>query len=479
MKKMKLIYSIFIIMAMAVLLVCCGCSRNETGAAAPEGVSATAANRGEAQVSDHDDGSGTVSNHGTFDTMAEIRIEADGVPGEEYIEAEASAVWTGCELTDEPVTIKLRGNSSKESDKKSYTIKFEDELAFMGMDAGKKWALNGNPFDKSLLRLAVGFDYAQAIGIDYTPETRLCKVWLNDRYMGVYTAVEPIEAGEGKVEIDPDSGDFLLERNNGREEDDVMYIRSSAGLRFEMNEPEEPTEEQIRTCSKLLKKAERAIFACDHKEYEKYIDVESFVNFYIFNEVIKDVDFGEYSTRYYFKDGILYAGPPWDLDLSQGNVSAEKGEGKYTLYNNGIGTGDESGDSTHGLWCDVSDYYYWLCQDKWFMKQVDKRWKEVSATTENLAEGNKLGDSLIDRYMAAHGDELAGNYKQGGYVSSSDTSADGVSGSSIPDGRGNAWIIDQPDSRSEYQHPAADYEGNVQMLRQWLADRKDYLDGIF
>lgn len=457
MKKTKFICSIFIIMIFAAVMLLCGCSRQETGAAAPDPA-------GTAELT-----------HGTFSPMAELRIETDESPGDEYAEAQVSASWTGCQLTEETIQIKLRGNSSKESDKKSYTIKFEEEQSFMGMDPAKKWALNGNPYDKSLLRLAVGFDYAQAIGIAYTPETRLCKVWLNDTYMGVYTAIEPIEAGEGRVEIDPDNGEFLLERNDGREEDDVTYIISSAGLRFELNEPEEATDEQLKACGTLLKKAENAIATSDHREYEKYIDVDSFVNFYIFNEVIKDVDFGAYSTRYYFKDGIMYAGPPWDLDLSQGNVAESKGEGKYTLYNNGQGTGDESGDSTRGLWCDSDDYYYWLCQDKWFMKQVKKRWKEVRATTENLASANKLGDSLIDRYMAAHGADLAGNYAQAGYVSGSSTERNTLSS----DGRSNAWTIDTPDSTSENQHPAADYEGNVQLLKNWLTDRVEYLDGQF
>ena len=140
----------------------------------------------------------------------------------------------------------------------------------LGMEPGKKWALVSDPFDKTLLRPAVGFSYAQALGIEYTPDFRLCKVWLNDEYMGVYTAMEPVEAGEGRVEIKVAEGDltadagegsgqydFLLERNLGRFEDDKMYIDSSLGMRFEFNEPEEPGAEQVEQCGRFWRLLKR------------------------------------------------------------------------------------------------------------------------------------------------------------------------------------------------------------------------------
>lgn len=386
-----------------------------------------------------------------FSETADIYITADGEPGDEYIGAEVMAGWGDAELTV-PAEIKLRGNSSRESDKKAYTIKFETDQTLFGMDAGRKWALVSDPFDKSLLRPAVGFVYAQMLGLSYTPEIRICNVWLNDRYMGVYTAMEPIEAGEGRVEIDPDNGDFLLERNKERYEDGQYYIDSPSGIRFEFNEPEEPSKQQTEECYELLGTVEEAVFSGDHHEYEKYIDVDSFVDFYIFHEMIKDIDFGEYSTRYYFKDGLLYAGPPWDLDLTQGNVSVEKEEFKYAEYNNAEGAGDESGDSARGMWAAYGDYYYWLCRDPWFRERTAQRWKAVRPVTENLAEANELGESVLDRYLNAHGDSLKANFIEAG------------------------WSVSEPENPAEWQDPADTYIGNVEMLKEWLIKRATYLD---
>lgn len=391
--------------------------------------------------------------------MPEINIACSEVPGEEYIDANITASWFGEDGVEDSLNmqaeIKLRGNSSKEASKKAYNVKFEDEQEFLGMDAGKKWCFVSNPFDKSLIRPALAFSYAGAIGIEGTPEMRLCKVWLNDEVMGVYTITEPVESGDGRVNIDPENGDFLLERNLDRIEDDKVYIESYQGFRFEMNEPEEPDASAYEQCEALLKEAETAIASSDHSKYKKLIDVDSFVNFYIFNELIKDIDFGEYSTRYYFKDGIMHAGPPWDLDMSMGNISAQKDEDKYAIYfTNNVDEKPDPEDfygSAEGEWANTADYYYWLCMDPWFMDKVSKRWEEVRDITLNLADDNDLGTNLIDRYLSAYSNELEEDFDR--Y-------------------KGELHV-------SEWQNPADTYSENVEMLRQWILNRIEYLDIIF
>jgi len=391
--------------------------------------------------------------------MAEIEITCDEAPGEEYIDAKVTASLVEDDgeksILGSQAEIKLRGNSSKEAVKKAYNVKFEEELSFLGMDPGKKWCLVSDPFDKSLLRPALGFAYAKAIGIEGTPEACLSKVYLNEEYMGVYTVTEPVECGTGRVEIDPENGDFLLERNYDRIEEDKAYIESYEGFRFEINEPEEPNEEALRQCGLLLQEAEEAIVSGEHGKYSKKIDVDSFVDFYIFNELIKDIDFGEYSTRYYFKDGVMYAGPPWDLDLTMGNVSVEKDEDKYAIYFTGTieetPDTDDFYDSAEGKWAEYGDYYYWLCMDPWFMEKVSKRWSEIRDITENIVLDNQLGTNLIDRYMSAYSSELEEDFDM--Y-------------------RGQLHV-------SEWQTPADTYKENVEMLRQWLVKRIEYLDTIF
>ena len=185
--------------------------------------------------------------------------------------------------------------------------------------------------------------------------------------------------------------------------------------------------------------------------------MESFVNFYIFQELIKDVDFGHFSTRYYVKDGILYAGPPWDLDLSMGNLTKDHWEDTYKKYHNMPGYGDGSEDSTHGFWGNEKDFYRWLCKDEAFMKLVVKRWAEVKSMTDNLVRANELGLSRIDWYLENAGEILESNYTS----------------------EGAGWPLHCKLVNLEYDEPAKDYVGNVEILRNWLIGRINWLDNAF
>ena len=81
-----------------------------------------------------------------------------------------------------------------------------------------------------------------------------------------------------------------------------------------------------------------------------YFDFASFVNVYLTLEYTKNLDSNSFSTRYFIKDNKIYAGPVWDFDLSSGNVSDRVDEEGYRIYLNIQGRGDNSYDSTRGLW---------------------------------------------------------------------------------------------------------------------------------
>lgn len=389
-------------------------------------------------------------------TVGDVYITADHELSGEYSDASVRVEMEGHSLPEQNVTIKHRGNLSQlYASKKSYNIKFKEKVSLFGMEEGKKWSLLADPFDKSLLRPILAMEYAQALGIPFTSQVRLCRVWLNGKYRGVYTAIEPVDVKTNRVEIDLDAGDFLFERNYNdlREEEGVTYFKTNYGLRFELNEPEVPTQEQLDAVKTTLNAIEAAIRTLDHTQYGRYINIDSFVNFYILHEVCKDVDFGHFSTRYYVKGGVLFAGPPWDFDLSMGNVSETYGEKVYKRYHNQGEYGNGSGDSTQNLWNTDKDFYRWLCQDPWFMEQVKLRWQEVRLMTENLATENALGISRIDFYLEKAGDILESNYSEAG------------------------WSVSSQGVNLAYDTPAKTYLGNVDILRQWLQKRIAWLDG--
>ena len=359
-------------------------------------------------------------------------------------------------MDEQEVKIKVRGNSSAEVAKKSYTIKFEEKTDVMDMGKAKKWALLANPFDKSLLRVGLAFDYAEALGLPFVSKFRYCKLWLNDEYRGIYIVMETIDEGKNRIDIDLDNGDAIFECDLNRTEEDVSYITAYPDIRMQINEPEETKNREQEKFEDFLYDVYEAIASGDHTVYEEIIDIDSFVNYYIFAEVVKDIDFGEFSTRYFIRDGKLYAGPPWDMDLSMGNVSQSVTEPKYYRYNNTYGQGNSSNDSTQGLWV-LGNYYALLLQDMYFWDLVCARWQEVLPITQNLYAANDLGDSLMDRYLAAYEDDFLTNYG--------------------PDGAG--WPIEYQEGMYANQTVAGDYDGDVEELRTWLTKRVEWLDTQF
>ena len=225
------------------------------------------------------------------------------------------------DVSDNQAFVKLRGNSTLKAEKKPVKIKFSSKVSVLGMDKGKKWNVLANAFDKTLMRNALCLELGTKMGLNYISQTGFVDLYYNNQLIGNYLITEPVEAGTGKVEIDESGNDFLIELERERYESDVTYVQTKNGLRFAINEPEVPTDIQYKNIESYLLKVENALKTNRLSEYSKYIDVDSFINYYIVSEIFKAVDFNYSSTRFYVKDNKMYAGPLWDVDLSSGNAS--------------------------------------------------------------------------------------------------------------------------------------------------------------
>lgn len=102
----------------------------------------------------------------------------------------------------------------------------------------------------------------------------------------------------------------------------------------------------------------------DHEPYEtvcEWIDVESFAESYILNELFNSQDVGDSSFFLYKKKGgKLYSGPIWDYDISMGNCN----------YPSSFYTQDLSS-NPNCLWAkELNPWYYYLLRYKEFRALV-------------------------------------------------------------------------------------------------------------
>ena len=370
--------------------------------------------------------------------------------GKNYEEGYITAI-SADGVIESDVNVKVRGNSTASAEKKPYNVKFPSKVSLFGMEEGKKWCLIANMFDKTLMRNKLALDFASKLELDYVSQSTFCEVWVNGKFRGNYLCCEPVSDGKNRVAVDTDKFDFILEVSPFGGWD----FRTGEGVELIYDSPESPTDKQKEHLDKLLSKAEEAMKTGDVKKYSKYIDVDSFVDLYVMMELFKDVDGYWKSLYFYVKDDILYAGPPWDFDLTCGNVSLTHEEDNYYDYHNIKGHGDNSGDSTHGL---RMDHGWWaiLLDTEHFSSLVRARYKELQPLIVNLYSDNSLGENQIDLLLSENRSSFDREYKQNetDYNAGWDVYA--------------CYSVYAGESKG-------DYDANVDYLRSWLEKRNEWL----
>lgn len=252
-------------------------------------------------------------------------------------------------LTDDAVIennglIKLRGMTSRGFDKKQYGIRFMDgdaelELSVLGMEADEDWVLSNSLLDLSGIRNYMAMNIGRMM-FPYTSEVRFCEVVFKDgdtyTYQGLYLFEESIKQAEGRVNIaDYDEGAASLSYIVCRDRYDETKLTLSTWASdsqlcygyFGVKYPKEEllTDSTINKIQSELSQIEYCLYGEDYNEflkYDKYIDVESFVDYFIINEFFMNYDAGNNSTYYYKNsDGRLAMGPLWDYDNCLDNYS--------------------------------------------------------------------------------------------------------------------------------------------------------------
>lgn len=264
-------------------------------------------------------------------------------------------------LTDEPVysslmKIKKRGHSSMSYDKPQYLMKMQDaagednDTEILGMGEGSDWILNGSMADKSMLRNYLSYRIASEIGGNAAaPDSKYCEVLIERNgayeYRGVYLLMETISRGENRVDIDKfkkkNSYTSYIVRRDRFTSFDVMldtYGRLS-GLSKEWIGVKYPSERRLTEKAKQFieqdfSRIEQVIYSTNEsvfKAYDRYIDIDSFVDYFLINEFFGNYDAGEHSTYMYKNSGgRLYIGPVWDFDQAMNNYFQEEMD-PYTL----------------------------------------------------------------------------------------------------------------------------------------------------
>ncbi|GAA4339779.1 CotH kinase family protein [Mucilaginibacter gynuensis] len=319
-----------------------------------------------------------------------IYISTNGVPidsKEVYVAGNIKIAGdiAGTILYEGKTTIKGRGNSTWNMPKKPYRIKLDKKAGLLGMAESKNWVLLANYADKTLMRNELAFELSRHSGLAFTPNSRYVEVFVNGLYAGNYQLTEQIKEGKTLVNIEeqadgttsmPDiSGGYLVELD-GFADGEPVHFYTGRSMPITVKYPDEDVinQQQKYYISNHFQKFEDALFADNFTDpvngYRKYFDVDSYVNYYLVNEVMGNSDIF-WSTYMYKKrnDDKIYTGPVWDFDIAANNDDRLGDAVNKLMFN--------AGHDTH-TWIDR------LMQDPAFRQKIRSRWNELKMQTNTL-----------------------------------------------------------------------------------------------
>lgn len=279
------------------------------------------------------------------------------------------------ETNDITLQIKGRGNSTWDMPKKPYRLKFGAKAKVLGLGAAKNWVLLANYSDKTLMRNYLADNLSQSLNGDFAPHGIFVEVVMNGEYQGTYMLTEQVEVNANRVNItEMKAGDnsgsaltggYLLELDQRRE--DPYRFETNGGIPFTIKSPDVPGPAQMDYIKGYVQDTENAIFGVNFADptngYARYINSDSFINWFLVNELFKNQDAANFSSMFYYKDrdGKLGMGPTWDFDLGAGNVN-------YSDATNPT-----------GWWVKNGPWFNRLFQDPAFLTKVRTRWQFLKA----------------------------------------------------------------------------------------------------
>ena len=225
--------------------------------------------------------------------------------------------------------IKVRGNTSADFPYKSFKVKTEVKTDMLNRDDEKyesrSWVLL-NIYSTRDLRVVTGFEVAKLMGAEWEPEYKFVNLFINGEYRGLYMLSESIEAGEGRCNLEDETG-LLMEDdaywwNEGADEpviktDSLPY---EAGYTFKHPKlnVDDPVLDEIKD---YLNAFEDSLY--NGRDISRYIDYESFARWILTHDLLGGWDAAG-SNIYIKKDDFLGGednfntklemGPLWDFD---------------------------------------------------------------------------------------------------------------------------------------------------------------------
>lgn len=367
------------------------------------------------------------------------------------------------------IGIEQRGSSSATFPQKSYGFETRNasglpmDTALCGMPSEHDWILYAPYNDKSCIRNILTYHLSNQMG-NYASRTKLCEVFLNNDYDGIYVLMEKIKRDNGRVDIaklqaidstgDQLTGGYIVKIDKGTGSGVGSWtsnFQASTGqpINFYYHYPSANniTAVQQDYIQKYVDSFEVAINSSNYQDpingYRKYAKTETFVDFLLINELSKNVDGYRISTYFHkdkdSKDGRLRMGPVWDFNLGWWNAD-------YCEANLSSGFAYELNSVCGGGSWDIPIWWERMMQDPSFQFDVRCRYDSLRETI--------LSETYLFNYIDSLGQYL----------------------NNAKDRHFEEWPILGIYTWPNPSPLATSYQGELDALKSWIHDRLIWLD---
>ena len=421
----------------------------------------------------------------TSSNLPIVKINTAGVaiPNEPKIDATMQIIDNGTgmmnNVTDLPnifdnkIGIELRGASSINYPQQPYKLETRNALnvkqnvSLLGMPLESDWILLSNYNDKVFIRNTLAYKLFNEMG-NYATRTRFCEVVLNDEYVGVYLLMENIKRGANRVNIAKldateiagidVTGGYIIKNDYWDATNSwlsnfhpIDYPNLDVNLVYEYPKPAIIVAEQKTYIQNFINDFETALYGNDFADlvngYNKYIDIDSFIDYLIVNELARNAD-GFKKSSYFHKDidtatGLskLKAGPIWDFDWAYKNID------ECSIYAATDGSGWAYNVNNCGGDVNSTGWIVRLLQDQNFRNKFRCRWEDLRNTT--ISNASLM--NYIDQTTTFLNDAQGRHYQK--------------------------WEhLGQDTGTPEIENDPATFAGQVQKFKDWLTLRLSWLD---
>ncbi|MBL0138101.1 MAG: CotH kinase family protein [Bacteroidetes bacterium] len=316
------------------------------------------------------------------------------------------------------IAIEIRGSSSQMFPKKSYGFETRDasgllknDVSIAGLPIEHDWILSANYTDKSFCRNVLSYQLANEMG-HYAVRTKYVDLVINGEYVGVYVFMEKIKRDKNRLDLKklytfettyPDvSGGYIIKIDKTTGTGGSGWTSpypppnhangQTTYYQYDYPDPDSIVPPQKAYIQAYVDSFERALnssaFMDSTNGYAQYIGNTSFIDYFLSNEISKNVDGYRIST-YLYKDRekTLKTGPVWDYDIAFGNA-------------NYCG-GDDTTGWAYQFSCTSDGYqppFWWqrMMQDSNYTNQLKCRWQNLRSTVLDKQHIYSIIDSIAN-----------------------------------------------------------------------------------